>query len=409
MTVKKGNKFCGEHQQDSLNSNNVEDMDTSNKRIKCPLDPTHTCYRSKLSKHLTICNARKMLDALPTYIVKNINLDKETEEIPRMTPLSQLDFSIVDIVIKKINEAYEKLPKISEAILQHDVLKDTLDVSFCGKRAKKHLTQNSSLLAHLEKAGLVQDNTCYVEFGAGKGNLTYWLAQMTKEKANSCILLVDRSSHRHKNDNKLKKEEHNIYIKRVRADIADLQLNNIPEIKNSLNKVGVAKHLCGTATDLSIRCLMQVIDNRASGSNYGLIIAFCCHHKCEYKSYVGKKYLEQCGFVPNEFPILCSIASWATCGFNLKNTNKLEEDDGSNKRANEQDIRSSERELIGYKVKALLNWGRLKYLKNYGFEASLVHYISTDVSLENICIRDTFDLAKLNSRTNCCTFDISIS
>lgn len=71
---------------------------------------------------------------------------------------------------------------------------------------------------------------------------------MAKEKQDSCILLVDRLSHRHKNDNKLKKEQHNIYIRRIRADIADLQLSNITEIKNFLNKVGIAKHLCGTAT-----------------------------------------------------------------------------------------------------------------------------------------------------------------
>lgn len=47
---------------------------------------------------------------------------------------------------------------------------------------------------------------------------------------------------------------------------------------------------------------------------------------------------------------------------------------------------SNERELIGYKVKTLLNWGRLEYLKNIGFEGSLFRYISSDVSLENMCI-----------------------
>lgn len=52
----------------------------------------------------------------------------------------------------------------------------------------------------------------------------------------------------------------------------------------------------------------------------GLIIAFCCHHRCEYASYVGKEFLEQCGFTPNEFPVLCSIASWATCGSGFKKT-----------------------------------------------------------------------------------------
>lgn len=51
---------------------------------------------------------------------------------------------------------------------------------------------------------------------------------------------------------------------------------------------------------------------------HGLVIAFCCHHRCEYASYVGKHYLTQSGFTPSEFPILCSIASWATCGSNGK-------------------------------------------------------------------------------------------
>lgn len=78
--------------------------------------------------------------------------------------------------------------------------------------------------------------------------------------------------------------------------------------------------------DLAIRCLTRAIDNKSRGSNYGLVIAFCCHHKCEYKSYIGKEYLEQCKFLPNEFPILCSIASWATCGFNLKTDTELKDE-----------------------------------------------------------------------------------
>ncbi|KAI4477690.1 hypothetical protein M0804_012518 [Polistes exclamans] len=385
MTVKKGNKFCGEHQQDSFNSNDIEIIENCKKRIQCPLDPTHTCYQSKLSKHLTICNARKMLDAQPAYIIKNINLDNETEEIPRLLPLSQLDISVVNNIILRINEAYEKLTEISNAVLHHDILTNTLNVSSCGKYGKKHLTQNSSLLAHLEKAELVNNNTCYIEFGAGKGDLTYWLAQVAKEKQDSCILLVDRSSHRHKNDNKLKKEQHNIYVKRIRADIADLQLGSIPEIKHFVNKVGIAKHLCGTATDLAIRCLTQAIDNKSIGSNYGLVIAFCCHHKCEYKSYIGKEYLKKCKFLPNEFPILCSIASWATCGFNIKNDTELKNENETT-RSNEKSMDSNERQLIGYKVKTLLNWGRLEYLKSIGFEGSLFRYISSEVSLENMCI-----------------------
>jgi tRNA:m4X modification enzyme len=33
----------------------------------------------------------------------------------------------------------------------------------------KHLLQNSSLLGHAEKSGLLQENTAFIEFGAGRG------------------------------------------------------------------------------------------------------------------------------------------------------------------------------------------------------------------------------------------------
>lgn len=39
MTVRKGNKYCGEHQGSSLN-NSMESDNTEAKRMKCPLDPT---------------------------------------------------------------------------------------------------------------------------------------------------------------------------------------------------------------------------------------------------------------------------------------------------------------------------------------------------------------------------------
>lgn len=56
-----------------------------------------------------------------------------------------------------------------ESILSHEVLKEELKNPIYGNTAKKHLLQNASLLAHLENAKLIQDNTCFIEFGAGKG------------------------------------------------------------------------------------------------------------------------------------------------------------------------------------------------------------------------------------------------
>lgn len=149
-----------------------------------------------------------------------------------------------------------KVPRFAEVVLEHEVLKDKINDDSCGRAVKKHLLQNSSLLSHLELANLVKENTCFIEFGAGKGKLTYWLGQIIKDKKDCCILLVDRSSHRHKSDNKLKNEETPLMIERIRADIADLKLNDVKAIEKFEHKVGIAKHLCGAATGISSKLFL---------------------------------------------------------------------------------------------------------------------------------------------------------
>ncbi|XP_076622449.1 tRNA:m(4)X modification enzyme TRM13 homolog [Colletes latitarsis] len=395
MTVRKGNKYCGEHQGLSLDIIRDTNGKPEDKRVKCPLDSKHTCYESKLSKHLKVCNAKQLLDSQPSFIVKGINLDK-TCETSQHVPLHELNQLVIDAVIDKVKDAYEKLPQFPQIVLEHNVLQSKVNDEYCGKAVKKHLLQNSSLLSHLERSGLVQDNTCFIEFGAGKGKLTYWLGQMIKDMKDSCILLVDRSSHRHKSDNKLKNEQSSLEVKRIRADIADLKLNDVREIQKFNYKVGIAKHLCGSATDLTINCLARAMQNEPKCNITGLIIAFCCHHRCEYASYVGKEYLEQCGFTSNEFPILCSIASWATCGSTINKTaiNSDGPNDLSDTRTSGKNLISSERENIGRKVKSLLNWGRLKFLDTIGFRSNLIYYTTTEISLENMCIISTKDQIK---------------
>lgn len=197
----------------------------------------------------------------------------------------------------------------------------------------------------------------------------------------------------------------------MRADIADLQLNQVAEIQSIKHIVAIAKHLCGTATgtflllsenshyfalhlhnnivfiDLTIRCLLRSISSEPKVDVRGLVVAFCCHHKCEYSSYVGRDYLRQCGFTADEFPVLCSIGSWATCNIPLKNDAETQSD--STVRQHDENIidqKLNKREIIGRKAKILLNWGRLVFLQSVGFQAELFYYVPTDVTLENMCI-----------------------
>ena len=101
-----------------------------------------------------------------------------------------------------------------------------------------------------------QDDRIFVEFGSGRGQLSYWIVKATKEAKNVRYVLVDKESHRHKFDNKLKDEVPEAEVLRIRADILNLVLGNVPGIKGETNSVvAVSKHLCGAATDFALQCV----------------------------------------------------------------------------------------------------------------------------------------------------------
>ena len=71
---------------------------------------------------------------------------------------------------------------IPTSIKIHSVLSDELSKPSNGLTAKKHLCQMASLLGQLQEAKLLGSDTCYVEFGAGRGKyvLKYQKRLMTQ-------------------------------------------------------------------------------------------------------------------------------------------------------------------------------------------------------------------------------------
>ena len=68
-----------------------------------------------------------------------------------------------------------------------------------------------------------------IEFGSGRGQMTYWMAKASLKESKQKFILVDKASHRHKFDNKLKDDEE-LQISRIRADIQDLVIDKIPQL-----------------------------------------------------------------------------------------------------------------------------------------------------------------------------------
>ncbi|XP_045453567.1 tRNA:m(4)X modification enzyme TRM13 homolog [Melitaea cinxia] len=395
MTVRPGRQYCGEHEPQPRTEDGKDD-----KRIPCPNDPKHTCYASKLEKHLSICNARQQQQ--PEYIIPNINDATEPEEFPRI-PLSKIPLETILKVIDKVNALYDS--HLKDKILTfpeqpiHTTVLDEFNEPGRTESSLRHLRQASQLLHIVENEQLCKPNTCHLSYYA-------WWAWCQGTDSN--VLLVDRASLRHKRDNKLrdtrehgnqstgldsveKSSDKSSNVQRIRADLAHLALERVPAASACNALVGLAKHLCGVATDYALRCITSP---GAAGAVRGAVLATCCHHRCQRAACLASQPLAEVGVDAEEFNVLLGIVSWATCGDGRSRERRARGDGGDrgagaaggDRGARNLILSQVQREEIGKRAKILLDWGRASYLKECGFDARLVYYVPSTVSLENVCI-----------------------
>ncbi|XP_076028059.1 tRNA:m(4)X modification enzyme TRM13 homolog isoform X2 [Genypterus blacodes] len=422
MIVGTGRKFCGEH-------GNMEEG--GSRRIVCPLDPKHTVSRDKLEQHLKKCNSRAK--PKPVYYVQDVNAGSaDGAPPPHQVSLSERSRSELQDLLEKLQAAVTDLQcETDDSVMSHPVLQEELNNPKNGDAAFKHLKQQSSILGHLEALQLLGGGRCFVEFGAGRGKLSHWIHGALGAHRDLHFLLVERSSTRFKVDGK--HQEDGVQFERLQVDIQHLDLSK----QNSLPLVGVGKHLCGAATDLSLRCLLE-----RSGSEValkaeppckrfkpseptadlglaadrserpvpvpgpgcealevlGLAVALCCHHRCEWRHYVGKEFFLQRGLGAAEFAAFCRMSSWATCGLRPANQDGSTSD-GTNQKGEEEEhepaeetdtftgsLSAEQRERVGRLCKLMIDSGRVDFLRRKGFQGRLRRYASTRVTLENVLL-----------------------
>ncbi|XP_049665120.1 tRNA:m(4)X modification enzyme TRM13 homolog isoform X4 [Accipiter gentilis] len=391
MIPASGRRFCGEHGQ--------QEEENDRKRIPCPLDPKHTVYEDQLQKHLKKCNSREK--PKPVYFVQDINAGlKDVAEIPeKQVPISSLSKEELENLIIKLKKASNGLELcLKERILSHQALQEALNDPKNGESAFKHLKQQ---------------NVENVQF-----------------------LLVERATTRFKVDGKHKRRDS--IFERLQVDIQHLCLKKVPVLeKKKLPVVGIGKHLCGAATDLALRCLVESYTACCDGENEqpapkrsrtdmtevasnnsadnegnkeeskpvaGIVIALCCHHKCDWTHYVGREFFKSVGLGPVEFHYFQRMSSWATCGLQETTTkaytSEESEDQTNDTEEHEQTFSKTEsgsdtlqgiltveeRKEIGCLCKRLIDHGRIEYLQQRGYKAVLQYYIESAVSLENVLL-----------------------
>jgi tRNA:m4X modification enzyme len=91
------------------------------------------------------------------------------------------------------------------------------------------------------------EHTHFVEFGAGKAGLSSFVSATAKP--GSVFVVNDREARRNKLDKVMR--ERGFVVHRDTVDIKDYNLANT----EYTDIVGIAKHLCGGATDLTLMAL----------------------------------------------------------------------------------------------------------------------------------------------------------
>ncbi|XP_044055620.1 tRNA:m(4)X modification enzyme TRM13 homolog isoform X2 [Siniperca chuatsi] len=370
--------------------------------------------------------------ATMVYYVQNINSGPaDGAEAPRQVSLSECSRTQLESLLGRLKTAVTGLQcDVDDSVRSHPVLQEEIDNPKNGDSAHKHLKQQSSILGHLEALRLLGRGRCFVEFGAGRGKLSHWIheALKTSDHLKTCddlqLLLVERCSTRFKVDGK--HQDVGVQFERLQVDIQHLDLSKVPLLRQKkLPLVGVGKHLCGAATDLALRCLLETpalreetgpprkrlktsgpADDPDSGPGpdpglgpvLGLAVALCCHHRCEWRHYVGQQFFLQRGLGPAEFSAFCRMSSWATCGLRPTNRDRPPQeptnqrgDDEEHEPAEETDavngfLSAAEREQIGRLCKRLIDGGRLDFLKTKGFDGKLTAYVKSHVTLENVLL-----------------------
>ncbi|XP_051928695.1 tRNA:m(4)X modification enzyme TRM13 homolog isoform X2 [Hippocampus zosterae] len=315
------------------------------RRIVCPLDPKHTVNRDKLDAHLKKCNSRAKAKpvsegpdfawksrpsvrpcAPQVYYAEDVNAGSPAPSEHSLQQVTLCERSAAELrrLLDKLDSASKGLPREpEERVLSHGVFREEADDPKNGESARKHLKQQASILGHLEALGLLRRGRCFVEFGAGRGQLSRWIHRALEGEPHERLqmLLVERSSTRFKADGKHRGAD--VEFARLHVDIQHLDLTKVPLLERRLPLVAVGKHLCGAATDLALRCLFPRREadrppKRLKADHpvgvAGLALALCCHHRCEWRHYVGRRFFSDLGLGPAEFAAFCRMSSWATCG-----------------------------------------------------------------------------------------------
>ncbi|KAL9253917.1 tRNA:m(4)X modification enzyme TRM13-like protein [Drosera capensis] len=395
--------------------------------IPCPIDPSHAVLEGNLEGHVKRCPMAKRVRALEgeRYFRKGVNKGREDEAEEEAEVSCGMKRKGVHGM--RVGRFWELLGRIKG--VHGGVCEGRIRESFRGTEAcagwimgevdrklpyqEKHVLQQASILGNLEDLGVLKHSSvdlvkdlsythdisrkdrsaaaAVVEFGAGRGYLTQMLADCYGIKK---VFLVERKSYKLKADRSLRQKE-TLVLERLRIDIEDLDLSAVQSLKE-ISYLAIGKHLCGLATDLTLRCcLSEGVDRAVRDHLCGLAVATCCHHLSQWKHYPNKAFMLDLGFSKEDFHAIIWFTSWAVdddhgSGLSSINGNQSElqpinisSEDAEGVEEVIRGMKPIERAAVGFMCKDIIDIGRMMWIKEQGMDAELVQYVPSNISPEN--------------------------
>lgn len=398
----------------------------------CPHDPKHRILASKYNKHLKTCNTlaqkNKMINNhwYKNEINKpknsNVSTDKELAILynQKWDELSNEEF---ESILDKIIASYEKVKSIYNLYVQQNKLEEIINNRFNLKtndnnikysisglsinketdlhktknfiNSEKHGKQNIAITQLILNSNMINEKEldekgCLViEFGAGKGKLSYQIHKSTNDKAIN--ILLEREGMRYKNEKK------QINMVRFRIDIIHFNMNYIDSINEmpfeaetkpfllskGYNIIGVAKHICGCAFDLSLTCMMNYSHIERIK---GLCMATCCHHisRIELLNHLNI-YQETLGLSIKEIAFLFKATSWIFGQIkpNASEDKLITDKDIKNQHSQIFMKKNVDKKYIGLISKYIVDLTRAIYLISKGFTVFYLKYCENTFTTEN--------------------------
>ncbi|SCV00779.1 LAMI_0G07250g1_1 [Lachancea mirantina] len=422
MTRSANLPYCSEHLSALATDDPLQTAEPAarGRRVPCPVDPRHSVWEKELTRHARKCGAaheKRSRDAQGAWYRCDYNCGPPAAVVGASVGDATI-LAAIPIVQEIYKSFFEQRPLPTE-IKSNEPVELRRFPQLLGSR--KHARQQSSLIQHVQDHGMFpanpNDSVTYMEFGCGRAELSRYLNQSvvlhllnasqaaTRPAVMPSYVFIDRASNRMKFDKKIRDDvdelcdadsaatatasrpDSNTYpcITRKKIDIKDLYLDALVSPNKNNKYVVISKHLCGVATDLTIRCVLNSsVLHTKDRHLQGMVIAMCCRHVCDPARYANPSYIESLirdhdVNYQDFFLALKKIATWAVCGRRPGMTD-------SDVNNHFTGLPVVDREKLGQMARRIIDEGRAQLLRDEGYNVSLVEYIESEVSLENVAM-----------------------